>query len=211
MIPGKAKILTCPECHKQKFVLSLLSGNTFGAEYWSDQKEIAPMLPRVSPLQLCEGCHHYYFLEDQDDEYSEEVVSVERGLLSLEQLLEAYEELKDSLSPNKEFILRVMLLQAFNDRYYRGMRKLNMTARDKAIFKSNVKELVKLDKYNSNEMKLFLAEMYREIGEYEVAAKVLSDLVDATGMTEKIRQEMINRVNAKDSEVFLLNPILELR
>ena len=48
---GPARILTCPHCGAKKEVLSLLSGNTFGQQVWSDNKTIAPMLPRVSFVQ----------------------------------------------------------------------------------------------------------------------------------------------------------------
>ena len=48
MMPGPAQILTCPYCGEKKKIMSLLSGNTFGAKLWSDNKKISPMLPEIS-------------------------------------------------------------------------------------------------------------------------------------------------------------------
>lgn len=48
MLPGNPQILTCPYCGQTKNIMSLLSGNTFGAQLWSDNKQIAPMLPEIS-------------------------------------------------------------------------------------------------------------------------------------------------------------------
>ena len=36
MTPGKPQILTCPFCGAKKEIMTLASGNTFGAEFWSD-------------------------------------------------------------------------------------------------------------------------------------------------------------------------------
>ena len=46
----------CPFCGTKKELMTLVSGNTFGAVYWSDNKRIAPMLPTVSPVQKCSNC-----------------------------------------------------------------------------------------------------------------------------------------------------------
>ena len=48
MMPGNPRILICPFCGTEKQIMSLISGNTFGAELWSDNKQIAPMLPEIS-------------------------------------------------------------------------------------------------------------------------------------------------------------------
>ena len=50
---GNAEIVKCPYCGTKKELINLVSGNTFGAVYWSDNKRIAPMLPQASPVQKC--------------------------------------------------------------------------------------------------------------------------------------------------------------
>ena len=60
MQPGYARIVYCPYCGEKKELLSLMSGNTIGARYWSDLRMRAPMLPEVSPVQKCHHCGKYY-------------------------------------------------------------------------------------------------------------------------------------------------------
>ena len=64
MIPGPSLRKECPYCGQVKELLSLRSGNTFGATHWSDTKSIYPMLPENSQVQKCPGCGKYYFLSD---------------------------------------------------------------------------------------------------------------------------------------------------
>lgn len=66
MIPGPPLRKECPYCQTVKELMSLVSGNTFSAEHWSDTKSIYPMLPTNSDVQKCPGCGKYYFLADAE-------------------------------------------------------------------------------------------------------------------------------------------------
>ena len=70
MLPGNPQILTCPYCGQTKEVMSLLSGNTFGAQLWSDNKRIAPMLPEISYVQKCLYCQKYFIRSRQEEVYA---------------------------------------------------------------------------------------------------------------------------------------------
>ena len=59
MTPGNPQIFTCPFCGEKKEIMTLASGNTFGAELWSDNKRIAPMLPEISLVQKCPKLYPY--------------------------------------------------------------------------------------------------------------------------------------------------------
>lgn len=48
MVIGNPQIVKCPFGGNEKMLMSLMSGNTIGAIYWSDNKRYAPMLPQVS-------------------------------------------------------------------------------------------------------------------------------------------------------------------
>lgn len=56
--------LTCPHCGKEKYIRTILSGNTFGGKGWSDGRWYFPMLKRPSPYQKCRHCRHYFSLEE---------------------------------------------------------------------------------------------------------------------------------------------------
>lgn len=64
MTLGPPTRLTCPHCGKSKYILSIASGNTFGATHWSDTKHDYPMLRHPSSVQRCPHCDGYFFYED---------------------------------------------------------------------------------------------------------------------------------------------------
>ena len=72
MMPGNPQILTCPFCGKEKEIMSLVSGNTFGSELWSDNKQIAPMLPEISYVQKCPHCGKYFIKGRQAVKYAKD-------------------------------------------------------------------------------------------------------------------------------------------
>lgn len=168
MTPAHATILQCPHCGGKKEVFQFASGNTFGATQWSDCKQIAPMLPRVSFVQRCPQCGHYYF-------YTQEVVCGESndysgnlGDLPYEYLKEALKELQPT--GENEFTLRLMLVWAFNDRY--GTKERTEIPTDEwNYFEVNVRNLLLLVQED-----LLKAELHREIGEYTEAMKILESL-----------------------------------
>jgi hypothetical protein len=56
MLPGPDEIIRCPVCLGLLRHSTLASGNTFGAELWSDGRLDAPMLPDSPPVVLCPCC-----------------------------------------------------------------------------------------------------------------------------------------------------------
>lgn len=68
MTIGPPTKLTCPHCGGHKHILSILSGNTFGATRWSDSYLKCPMLEEPSLVQACPHCGKYFFYEDSKPE-----------------------------------------------------------------------------------------------------------------------------------------------
>lgn len=64
IISDKPLRLTCPYCGGVKHILTILSGNSFGAKCWSDGRQYYPMLQVPSPYQKCPHCGHYYSCDD---------------------------------------------------------------------------------------------------------------------------------------------------
>lgn len=81
MIPSNPRILVCPYCGKEKEIMSLISRNTCGAEYWSDNKQIAPMLPEISYVQRCLQCNNIGLTNVQD------IHQITKGLPPISNLL----------------------------------------------------------------------------------------------------------------------------
>lgn len=120
MNPGHPRILTCPNCGGKKQVLSLASGNTFGAKVWSDNKRIYPMLPSPSFIQKCPHCEDYFLLSRQEtQEYGRGCFCLNQGRLSYEDLKEAYFKLSQlpDLTDEENTTMLFYLVWSYNDRY----------------------------------------------------------------------------------------------
>lgn len=202
MIPGPANILTCPFCGGKKEVMSLLSGNTFGATVWSDTRREYPMLPEVSPVQQCPHCQKFYFVEQANAEYDNSRESFELGKLNYDQLLEAYEQFdKLTLSPLQRWVLNHQIFMTFNDRFRRAPDSLEITGEDLAIFTRTVDNLLDgID--NSEDYELFHAELLRETRRFEEAKEVLKN--HKIKDDELVVKAMLEHINQGDSKPFLL-------
>ena len=64
MLPGPDIVVACPLCGALAKYGTLLSGNTFDAQLWSDGKQIAPMLPERPTFVQCHACHEVYALSE---------------------------------------------------------------------------------------------------------------------------------------------------
>ena len=167
MTPGFPQILTCPFCGKEKEIMTLASGNTFGAKYWSDNKQTAPMLPEISYVQKCDGCGKYFIRTRQEERFNEEGFSLEQGLLTFQETQEAFDQISREGFETKEeeATLRMMVHHAYNDYYHRSTEHHEITPDDWNMFVSNAKWLI--DNFISDN--ILKAEFYRETGGFDNA------------------------------------------
>ena len=206
MLPANAKIVKCPFCGERKELLNLASGNTFGAKHWSDQEMIAPMLPRVSPVQKCPACGKYY-LEYKQPYKEGDDWSSERGELSYQQWKEAYEQFKadKSIKSDDMQIIRHHIIMAFNDEFYRNGSDL-VTSQEEAFFIEIINDYIASNKWNSQNM-LFKAELYREAGEMDKCREVLSQI--STKSLKEFELKIYDMIKTKmtkgDKTVFQLS------
>ena len=66
MLPGPTIVRRCPKCDREITEPTLASGNTFGAQYWTDGKRIARMLPEYPQFVKCPQCSSLFWLEDAE-------------------------------------------------------------------------------------------------------------------------------------------------
>lgn len=197
---GNSRILICPFCGKKKEIMSLLSGNTFRAEMWSDNKQIAPMLPEISFVQRCPQCGKYYITERQELKYAKDSYSFDQGLLSYPEMKEAFIQLSEEgfVNEEEETKVRMMLHHAYNDYYYRSYDNKEINAEDKTLFHENGSWLID-NLITGNVLK---AEFYREIGEFEVAHDILESVEVEDGFLKRIMTQIQERVQNNDCRVF---------
>lgn len=197
---GNSRILICPFCGKKKEIMSLLSGNTFRAEMWSDNKQIAPMLPEISYVQRCPQCGKYYITERQELKYAKDSCSFDQGLLSYPEMKEAFIQLSEEgfVNEEEETKVRMMLHHAYNDYYYRSYDNKEINAEDKTLFHENGSWLID-NLITDNVLK---AEFYREIGEFEVAHDILESVEVEDEFLKRIMTQIQERVQNNDCRVF---------
>jgi len=200
MNPGYAQILTCPHCGTKKEVLSLISGNTFGQTLWSDNKTIAPMLPKVSFVQKCPHCGKYYLLSRQETEYGK-TYSFELGELNYEETKEAWSMLKETedLTENEKLNILIMQVWAFNDSY---TRKNETTAptEEQAYIKGIIELLLKMDNVDD----LLKAEFLRETGRFEEALELLNNYLAGNDFLEELKSRFKEHALASDTRPFII-------
>ena len=204
MNPGHSQILTCPYCGEKKEIMSLISGNTFGATIWSDNKRIAPMLPDISIIQKCPKCSRYYFRTRQEVVYSKDDYSFERGVLTFPDMKDALRQLSAEgfETENEEATARMMLHHAFNDFYFRendGGKEVDED--DYALFKDNALWLIE-HVITGGVLK---AEFYREMGMFEEAEFILDSLTISDNFLKGVADKIKERIREKDSSVFRIN------
>lgn len=181
MLPANANIVYCPYCGKTKELLSLMSGNTFGAKYWSDYKMRAPMLPIVSPVQKCSHCGKYYLVKKQKKSVGDHP-TFELGELLYPEWKEAYFQLLNEMEECDEhkrftksdmFEVCLGVIQAYNDYYYRD-NKAEFSQNEYCFIQGVIKVFIDAVEWSDNEGHLLKAELYREANMMKECADTLS-------------------------------------
>lgn len=218
MIPGPPMLIDCPRCGEEKRLMSLLSGNTFGAIQWSDGYLDAPMLPRQSPVQKCNRCGKYFMLSQVKPRYAEDEsqYASETGRLSYEEIKGALSLLDtDSLSKDDEIDLRMEFLHRYNDvnRIIEELEEnespddygLTRNENDRALHISNLMALTRLlDKTDVNQF-LLIAEFYREAGKFDECLSLLATYKPQTEYAALITEKMSEKAQENDSKVFKID------
>ena len=183
--------------------MSLVSGNTIGAKVWSDNKQIAPMLPEISYVQKCPHCGKYYIMDRQDVKFAEDGYSVEDGLLTFPELKEAFAQLTEEgfIDKKEEGRVRMMLHHAYNDYYYRSGDKNAILEEDQKLFHENGLWLIN-NLITDDVMK---AEFYREIGEMQAAKNILDSVKVENDFLKKIVSSIRERIECNNRQVFRIN------
>jgi hypothetical protein len=183
--------------------MSLVSGNTFDSELWSDNKQIAPMLPEISYVQKCPHCRKYYIMGRmgrQAVKIAKEGCSYEDGHLTFSEMKEAFAQLAEEgfINEKEEINVRMMLHHSYNDYYYRNGDTKDILEDDKKLFRENGLWLIN-NLITDNVMK---AEFYREIGDIETAKNLLDTVVVEDDFLKKIVSSIRKRLEINNCEVF---------
>lgn len=211
MLPANARIVFCPYCGGKKELLSLISGNTFRARFWSDLKMQAPMLPQISPVQKCPHCGKYYLHYKQRSENGERP-SFELGELSYSEWKEAYSQLKEERENSNQYkkvderdlaTICLSIIQAYND-YYERDCIAEFSSEEWNFKRKVVMDFIK-NKDKPDDMQPFLIpELYREIGIMDSDFLSMETYEKLEGVDRIYYEGIKERMEADDTKVFEL-------
>ena len=165
----------------------MLSGNTFGARYWSDGKCDAPMLPNYPCVGHCPHWRSILWVEDAsmigDEDWSmrqgpESPWREARELMPLDAA--CYRAAIERNSDGKrERLLRVRCWQQANDAHRRAESMEDSAEPLADEDRANLQALLGLLKEEASASeRLMKAEVFRELGQYREALWLLSDGTD---------------------------------
>ncbi|MGM9815661.1 MAG: hypothetical protein ACI304_01210 [Lepagella sp.] len=178
---GPTKILICPFCGSKKGVITLLSGNTIDGTVWSDTRRHYPMMPELSPIQKCPHCSKFYFIEQAESHYTDDITLLQDsdgGIknLSVAEALMAVKQMESiSLTKTQRWELRHQYFLAYNDAYRRHPAPADSspTPEEKEMFHKAIDGLLEgIDR--TDEFILFHAELLRETARFDEALQILT-------------------------------------
>ena len=194
MIPGPTIIISCPHCGQFAKKRTIISGNTFGSQLWSDGKKISPMLPEFPNLAICKTCDQFFWVKEAEeierlDEYKHpdkkwEVVDYVESP-SFHQYFKALETI------SAERYIRMKIWWSYND-YFRNGNQNEITPEVKELYTENLIVLLKiLDEADDNDI-LMKAEIFRQLGWFDESRELLNRMINNSlaGVKEKILVEI---------------------
>lgn len=192
MLPGPTLYFECQNCESIISKSSLLSGNTFCSELYSDGKSIAPMLPQFPRVTKCVNCNSIVWLESNNQVKNEpkpknHIISP-ANFLSIKESFEALRGL--DLFDNERIIhLRMHIYWSFNDRT-RRKEELFIVDSDKLYYILNIQRLMNLLPFDTLDSQILKAEMYRNMSRFEECKKTLNNInsEEFDGFVKKISE-----------------------
>ena len=205
----EVNLYKCPHCGALKVLRTSYNGYVNEVVYWSDSKNNDPKIITPSFVQRCPACKKYYF-RDEETLYETDIhitCDVVWGRLSYHSLREAFKQL--SPKGREERQIRLMLLHAHNDLYggCEGSKpRYKASADEQHFFKENAEAIASMGNISNPYDRIFTAELYREIGQFDNAIKILQSPFDIRlylGL-EAIRTKILEKSQREDSNVFII-------
>ena len=177
MLPGQDLYYECPMCSSLLSNRSLTSGNTFGAEQFSDGKQIAPMLPEFPSISKCSKCNNIFWLNKENEVEVEELDGIEyANFLNIDEYSLAIHN-KNYKSKGEEIFLRKRIWWEFNDRVRAG-KDLFETDNDDVTWIENTHSLLGLLDSKKIDQRIMIAELNRNLGNFQKSKEILATITD---------------------------------
>lgn len=210
MIPGPNYIYKCPNCGNLMARGSMVSGNTFGSKIFSDGRRIAPMLPEFPNLTKCKKCDTIFWLSkikeigtvgwgDHENPEWQYVDNVE--FLKIDDYFTAIDT-GIAESKEEELIIRRKIWWAYNDRK-RNDHTMFVDVNDILKWEANIIELINLFDQNDIDQRIVVAELNRNLGDFEKCKSLMESIDDED--LNWLKEKFITECEKKNRNVIELN------
>jgi hypothetical protein len=200
MTLGPTIIRKCKECGELFSQNTIGSGNTFGATQWTDGKLDAPMLPDQPSLVKCPHCGNLVWIDEQEE------VGEIGGWRSRDHETQSFERVKSYHTPSfddyiaflndcsydksQEQYVRLRAWWRGND--FRRITNLVLPLSDTEV--ANMEAFALLLDEQDETGRLMKAEVYRELGKFENADRLLEQpFSDAMTPTVDLIRELVRQ------------------
>ena len=210
MLPGPDYIYKCPQCSSFLKKESLMSGNTFGAAFFSDGKRIAPMLPESPDLTRCKRCGTFFWLSrqkyfevwDWSETDNQEWKNAE--IATFPDIEGYFSALHKGLanSSRDQIHVRQRIWWAYNDRVRNG-DSLFLNEKDEERWKENCEQLIQLIQPNDLNRKIMLAELKRNLGDFDACTEIISAIEDSE--FDWLKEAFLRECKNRNTRVFKFN------
>lgn len=176
--PGHDIIRECPKCKTQLVQQTTMSGNTFGARFWTDGKMEASMLPFLPWLVKCPKCGTLIWIDEVK----------ELGKVSPWEKTKRWPDAKKYSLPNESEIINLAAsgkltqkkeLYARRTAWYTANDAVRMKENAKIDFsevqRKNMEAMAELLDEKQPGQRLMKAEIYRELGAFKDCIKLLEE------------------------------------
>lgn len=206
MLPGPQLIYQCPACNGQLAKGSLMSGNTFGGTFYSDGRFFATMLPQFPQISRCAECNHIFWLNEKnlmetidwnDPDFDRFGKVPDADFLKLEDYIQLIQQ-KFYTDSDEESFLRFEVWRGFNDRK-RAEKELWNDENEQLIWKENIESLIAMIRPEWEEESITLAELHRNLGQFDKALEILSEFRDKRH--KETVQKLMAECRKKNTEV----------
>ena len=211
---GPNQIVACPHCGTLAHYRALVSGNTIGAEGWTDGRQYGPMMVEPPAVVKCHACATCHWLAD-----AKEVGVVARDPPWKGPVPEEWEKAPEVKEPSadayflaiemglaknegQEKSLRLMAWWRANDSSREWRHAAEATPASPDGFRRNLLRLADLLTDDNDNDRLMRAEALRELGEFAAAKQALREVsADLGWVADQIRRYCA----AKDTRVHKLD------
>jgi len=171
MIIELPEIHKCPKCSNGIYISDIMSCNTFGAKFWTDGQIVGDMYAESEWLLKCNECATLLWSEELERADEECRVSEPISLKKKDYLFKLDDK---TLNKEKKMYLRIKLWRLGNDKRRIGGKKKELSKKEI----KNLKFLYKMLEISDDEDRIMMAEIKRELGEFEQANVLLEKPFD---------------------------------